>query len=78
MLGHTLLLLIKPNYLKINKAKQLLKEGYLKDYNIEGLAYASGFKATNTFYRIFKKETGLTPKMYADNNNQIKQRKNII
>lgn len=66
------------NYLKINKAKQLLKEGYLKDYNIEGLAYASGFKATNTFYRIFKKETGLTPKMYADNNNQIKQRKNII
>jgi len=57
------------NYLKINKAKQLLKEGYLKDYNIEGLAYASGFKAANTFYRIFKKETGLTPKMYAENHN---------
>ncbi len=55
------------NYLKINKAKELIKKGYLKKYNIDALASASGFRATNTFYRIFKKEIGLTPKEYSKN-----------
>ena len=54
------------NYLKIKRAKQLLKNDYLKRFNIEALALDSGFKATNTFYRIFKKETGLTPRKFAD------------
>ena len=58
------------NYLKIYKAKELIKEGYLKKYNIDALASASGFRATNTFYRIFKKEVGLTPKKYSENHNQ--------
>lgn len=58
------------NYLKIYKAKELIKEGYLKKYNIDALAGASGFRATNTFYRIFKKEVGLTPKKYSENHNQ--------
>ena len=55
------------DYLKINKAKELIKKGYLKKYNIDALASASGFRATNTFYRIFKKEIGLTPKEYSKN-----------
>ncbi len=55
------------NYLKIRKAKELIKNGYLKNYNIEALAEASGFKATNTFYRLFKDDTGITPKMFSDN-----------
>ena len=54
------------NYLKVKKAKELIKEGYLKNYNIEALANACGFKATNSFYRIFKNETGLTPKMFSN------------
>ena len=58
------------NYLKIYKAKELIKEGYLKKYNIDALAGASGFRATNTFYRIFKKQVGLTPKKYSENHNQ--------
>ena len=58
------------NCLKINKAKELIKEGYLKKYNIDALAGASGFRATNTFYRIFKKEVGYTPKEYSENHNQ--------
>ena len=58
------------NYLKINKAKELIKEGYLKKYNIDALAAASGFRAKNTFYRIFKKEVGYTPKEYSENHNQ--------
>ena len=48
------------------KAKELINDGYLKNYNIEALAKACGFKATNSFYRIFKNETGLTPKMFSD------------
>ncbi len=55
------------NHLKIKKAKELIKKGYLKNYSIEALAQSSGFKATNTFYRLFKKETGITPKMFSDN-----------
>ena len=55
------------NYLKIKKAKELIKNGYLKNYNIEALAEASGFKATNTFYRLFKDDTVITPKMFSDN-----------
>ena len=55
------------NYLKVKKAKELIKGGYLRKYNIEALAKACGFKATNSFYRIFKNETGLTPKMFSEN-----------
>ena len=55
------------NYLKVKKAKELIKGGYLRKYNIESLAKACGFKATNSFYRIFKNETGLTPKMFLEN-----------
>ena len=55
------------NHLKIKKAEELIKKGYLKNYSIEALAQSSGFKATNTFYRLFKKETGITPKMFSDN-----------
>ena len=54
------------NHLRVKKAKKLIKQGYLKNYNIEALAKACGFKATNSFYRIFKNETGLTPKMFSD------------
>ena len=55
------------NYLKVKKAKELIKGGYLRKYNIESLAKACGFKATNSFYRIFKNETGLTPKKFLEN-----------
>ena len=55
------------NYLKMNKAKDLIKKGYLKKYNNDALASASGFRATNTFYRVFKEDTGLSPKEYSEN-----------
>jgi len=53
--------------LKVKKAKELIEGDYLRKYNIEALAKACGFKATNSFYRIFKNETGLTPKMFLEN-----------
>lgn len=58
---------IYSNHFKIEKAKKLIKNNYLKNYSIEALASASGFRAVNTFYRIFKNETGLTPNMFAEN-----------
>ena len=58
---------IYSNHFKIEKAKKLIKNNYLKNYSVEALASASGFRAVNTFYRIFKNETGLTPNMFAEN-----------
>ena len=55
------------NHFKIEKAKKLINNNYLKNYSVEALASASGFKAVNTFYRIFKNETGITPNTYAEN-----------
>ena len=55
------------NHFRIEKAKKLIKNNYLKNYSVEALASASGFKAVNTFYRIFKNETGLTPNMFSEN-----------
>lgn len=56
------------NHFKIEKAKELIKQGYLKEYSIDALSMASGFKAVNSFYRIFKSATGDTPGKYAQNN----------
>ena len=54
------------NYFRIEKAKELIKLGYLDDFSIDALASASGFKAVNSFYRIFKSVTGKTPSKYAE------------
>ena len=54
------------NHFKIEKAKELIKTGYLNDFSIDALASASGFNAVNSFYRIFKSVTGKTPSKYAE------------
>ena len=54
------------NHFKIEKAKELIKTGYLNNFSIDALASASGFKAVNSFYRIFKSVTGKTPSKYAE------------
>ncbi len=54
------------NHFRIEKAKELIKLGYLDDFSIDALASASGFKAVNSFYRIFKSVTGKTPSKYAE------------
>jgi len=55
------------NHCKIEKAKELIKSGYLEDYSIDALSAAAGFKAVNSFYRIFKTSTGQTPSKFAQN-----------
>lgn len=54
------------NHFKIEKAKELIRSGYLNDFSIDALSSASGFKAVNSFYRIFKKTTGQTPSKFAE------------
>jgi len=54
------------NHFKIEKSKELIKSGYLNEFSIDALSSASGFKAVNSFYRIFKKTTGQTPSKYAE------------
>ena len=50
------------NALKIQKAKQLIKESTL---NFSQIAEALGFAYENYFSRVFKEKTGLTPSEYA-------------
>ena len=56
------------NTIKIKQSIELMKKGFLNDYSIEALASSCGFNSVNTFYRAFKKQTGVTPKLYADLN----------
>jgi YesN/AraC family two-component response regulator len=55
------------NTFKLKKAKALIDIGFLENYSIDTLAEKSGFGATNSFYRVFKEVTGMTPKQYANN-----------
>lgn len=52
------------NSFKINYANSLINEGYLDKFSIESLSKVSGFQSDVTFYRIFKKINGCTPKEY--------------
>ncbi|CAH2214614.1 response regulator transcription factor [Tepidibacter aestuarii] len=49
------------NNLKIKKARELLKEGEL---SIKEVAHKVGYNNLNYFYKIFKKNTGVTPNMF--------------
>lgn len=52
------------NHHRIQFAKQLIEQGYLKTHAIEALGQASGFHSKNAFYRAFKKTFDCTPKAY--------------
>lgn len=49
------------NTYRVEKAKQLIAEGYLQDHVMDALAQASGFAGRVSFYRAFKKHTGQSP-----------------
>jgi AraC-like DNA-binding protein len=51
------------NSFRISHFKKLLLEQE-KDYSVEGMALDSGFSSKTSFYRAFKKSTGLTPLQY--------------
>ncbi|MEM6803057.1 MAG: helix-turn-helix domain-containing protein, partial [Bacteroidota bacterium] len=49
---------------RIAHFKQALSDKKNSNYSLLGLAYDAGFKSKSSFYRIFKKETGMSPSAY--------------
>lgn len=52
------------NSYRIAEAKRLLQDKSAVNYSIEGIGSEVGFKSKSVFYSIFKKETGLTPNKF--------------
>lgn len=52
------------NSFRIATFKQGVIEGKLSNLSIVGLAFQCGFKSKSSFYRAFKKETGMSPSQF--------------
>lgn len=54
------------NYLRVEEVKKELRNPFNKNFTVCSVAFNCGFTAESSFYRIFKKETGLTPTQYIE------------
>lgn len=54
------------NYLRVEEVKKQLINPANKNFTVCSIAFNCGFSAESSFYRIFKKETGLTPTQYLE------------
>jgi AraC-like DNA-binding protein len=61
--------------LRIEHAKQLLKEGKNKTLSIEGIGSQSGFSSRSNFFTTFKSEVGMTPTEYLEETNKVQDLK---
>lgn len=52
------------NSYRIAEAKRLLCASKSKSYNIEDIAFMSGFNSRSSFYSAFKKQLNQTPSAY--------------
>ena len=52
------------NTYRVGEFKRLVKEGYYGKYTLITLAEMCGFKSQTSFFRTFKKFTGMTPNEY--------------
>ena len=52
--------------MRMDRARSLVSSG---GYTIAQIAYMTGFNDTHYFSKVFKKETGLTPTVYRNQNN---------
>jgi len=57
------------NTYRVEDIKVRFKNADLKQISLLGLALESGFNSEASFYRIFKKHTGVSPKEYLSKNN---------
>lgn len=54
------------NAYRIDKVKEYLAAGDFHQHTFFGIAQRCGFKNKSTFYKVFRDNTDLTPKAYAD------------
>jgi len=54
------------NVYRVNKAKQLLLSPTNETATMFAIAIDSGFNSESSFYTVFKKITGLSPKKFKD------------
>ena len=52
------------NSYRILEAKRRLLSNEYKKYTIEGIGHSCGFKSRSSFFKTFKKETGISPSAY--------------
>lgn len=52
------------NQFRVEEAKRQLRSSENKHLTIEAISELCGFRSKSTFFRAFKKETGLTPKQF--------------
>lgn len=57
------------NKYRVARAKELLRSERYDAYSLEGIALEAGFNNRTSFYRVFKKYTGMTPSGYKQNYN---------
>lgn len=54
------------NAYRVEEALNKLKSNKIDNYTITGLGLLSGFSSKSSFYRVFKKSTGLTPSAFRE------------
>ena len=55
------------NQLRVNQVKQLIKDPDYQNYTIVSIGLESGFNSKSTFYKSFKKFTGISPAEFKKN-----------
>ena len=53
------------NQYRIEKSKKMLQTDRIHQVSIQGIGYDCGFSNKTSFYRAFKKFTGMTPAEFA-------------
>ncbi|TQV77247.1 AraC family transcriptional regulator [Aliikangiella marina] len=58
------------NLARIEEVKEKLTNNSQSKYSILSIALDSGFNSEASFYRVFKKQTGVSPKIFMENNRE--------
>jgi AraC-like DNA-binding protein len=52
------------NFYRVEEVKMKLKSDVVKSHSLTGIGLSSGFSSKSSFYRIFKKTTGVSPSVF--------------